>query len=251
MTMLQEQLSMSFNLVFIAFAAMAFYLLLERDRVPEEYRTTMRVSATYIAIAAVAYYYMKGIYADGLARGETSFPTEFRYIDWLLTTPLMLLKFPLMLGVGERGVKFMSRLVVLDLAMVIFGYGGEIATGNAAHWGLFIAGCAAWVGIAVQLFLALIQLPEHITEATSKGVRVMGVFVVAGWAIYPLGFFAPLLGLPVEARELTYNVADFVNKLGLCLVVYIAAKRSALEIDEVAEEEIDVEDADMPIARAA
>ncbi|MBC7794351.1 MAG: biphenyl 2,3-dioxygenase, partial [Clostridia bacterium] len=62
---------MSFTFVFIAFAAMAFYLLLERDRVAEDYRTAIRVSITYLAIAAVNYFYMWSIYAAGVAAGQT------------------------------------------------------------------------------------------------------------------------------------------------------------------------------------
>jgi sensory rhodopsin len=232
MHLLQEHVSMSFTLVFIAFAATAFYLYLERDRVPLQFRTASRVSVVYIAIAAVNYYYMKNIYEAGVASGTSQFPTQFRYIDWILTTPLMLVKFPLLLGVGEKGIRFMTRLVLLDLAMIIFGYVGEISGSPALHWGSFVAGCVAWVLIALQLFMALVDLPDNITDATKRGVRTMGVLVVGGWAIYPLGFFAPLLGLVPDVRELIYNVADLVNKVGLCLLVYATAKRSQMELEQ-------------------
>lgn len=233
LTTLQAQVSMSFALVFIAFAATAFFLYLERDRVPEEFRTALRVSSVYLAIGAVNYFYMKGIYETGLAKGETAFPTSFRYIDWILTTPLMLLKFPLLLGVGEKGLRFMSRLIFLDLAMIIFGYVGELSVDSVPlHWGFFVAGCMAWVGIAVQLFLALVELPDRLGDAVKRGVRYMGLFVVAGWAIYPLGFFAPLLGFAPDVRELVYNLADIVNKVGLCLLVYATAKRTLVEREQ-------------------
>lgn len=231
---LREHVAMSFTLTFIAFAATAFYLLLERDRVPASFRTALRVSATYISIAAVNYLYMKQIYDAGVEQGQSLFPTSFRYIDWILTTPLMLLKFPLLLGVGERGRSFMTRLVVLDLVMIVCGYVGEVVPEPASvHWGFFLVGCVAWVAIAVQLFTALLELPEHITESVRRGVRTMGIFVVGGWAIYPLGYFAPLLGLPADVRELVYNVADLVNKVGLCMLVYATAKRAAAETGEL------------------
>jgi sensory rhodopsin len=217
MNLLREHVQISFTLTFIAFCATAFYLYLEKDRVPPQFKTASRVSIVYMTIAAVNYYYMKNIYEAGLLAGASQFPTQFRYIDWILTTPLMLVKFPLLLGVGEKGIRFMTRLVVLDLAMIIFGYVGEITSSQAVHWGAFMAGCVAWVLIAVQLFLALVDLPENITEATKRGVRLMGVLVVAGWAIYPLGFFAPLLGAAPDVRE--------------CLLVYATAKRSQVEMD--------------------
>jgi bacteriorhodopsin len=62
-----------------------------------------------------------------------------------------------------------------------------------------------------------------------QGVRRMGFFMFFGWVIYPAGYFAPQMGLPLEVRELIYNVADLVNKVGLCLLVYITAKDAEVE----------------------
>jgi bacteriorhodopsin len=231
-TSLSTLLQSSFTLVFIAFLAGAFFFFLEKDRVPEDFKLPLRVSVVYLGIAAINYFYMQEFYAG--AGGEDGFPTHFRYIDWILTTPLMLLKFPLLLGVGDKGKSFMVRLVALDLVMIITGYVGELHPGDPLlHYGLFLAGCAAWVAIVVMLFSALASLPDRLEDSLRKGVRTMGMFVVAGWAIYPLGYFAPLLQLPPEARELIYNVADLVNKIGLCLLVYVTAKRTGFErVDE-------------------
>jgi bacteriorhodopsin len=219
-------------LVFIAFAACALFLALERDRVPDRFRTTLRVSVVYLAIAAINYFYMKDVYASGVATGAVRFPTEYRYIDWILTTPLMLLKFPLLLGVGRKGMSFMVRLVVLDLVMIVTGWIGDMSTGVGAHYGFFLIGCLAWLFILVSLFMALGTLPERIGAATRAGVRAMGLFVLIGWAIYPLGYFSPILGVPDDVRELAYNIADLVNKVGLCLLVYVTAKRAAAEDED-------------------
>jgi sensory rhodopsin len=234
MLVLRQLLDMSFTLTFIAFFACAFYLYLERDRVPEDFRVVLRVSCVYLTIAAINYYYMRVIYHEGMAHGESTFPTSFRYVDWILTTPLMLIKFPLMLGIGERGKPFMIRLVVLDLVMVLTGYVAELAKSQAVHFGFFLIGCVAWFGILASLFSALTTLPERIGPAVRTGVRSMSLFVVIGWAIYPVGFFLPMLGLPDDVRELAYNVADLFNKVGLCLVVYFAAKSTGAERDELA-----------------
>ena len=94
----------TFFMVFMAMAAAALFIFLERGSVPERFRSVMAVSVVILAIAATNYFYMFNVYRDGLARGDGHFPTAFRYIDWLLTTPLLLLEFPLLLGVGARGV---------------------------------------------------------------------------------------------------------------------------------------------------
>ncbi|MEM9193987.1 MAG: bacteriorhodopsin [Myxococcota bacterium] len=229
---LQYILDGSFFLVFVAFAAGAFFFFLERDRVPEDYRLAVRVSTIYLTIAAVNYYYMM----DSYAAGDGYFPTSFRYIDWILTTPLMLIKFPLLLGIGPKGVKFMTRLVVLDLIMIGTGFVGEIVPGVAAvHYGMFLLGCIAWLLIVVSMVQALGELPDRLGPAARKAVRTMSMFIVIGWAIYPLGYLAPLMEVPFEVRELIYNVGDLGNKVGLCLVVYFAAKRTMVERAEEAD----------------
>jgi bacteriorhodopsin len=203
---------------------------MERNNVSKRFRTVLAVAATYITIAAMNYYFMRDVYLAGFAAGQTTFPTHFRYIDWILTTPLMLLKFPLMLGLGEKGKKFMIRLVLLDLFMIGTGYVGELFPANPLiHNGMFLLSCGAWVTILWLMFNALSTLPDHITESVRQGVRTMGLFMFLGWAVYPAGYLAPLLGVPADVRELVYNVADLLNKVGLCVIVYLTAKRADAE----------------------
>jgi bacteriorhodopsin len=236
--MLQIIIENSFNLVFIAFVATALFLFAERDNVPYQFRTVMSVSFAYISIAALNYYFMREIYADSLADGAGKFPTHFRYIDWLLTTPLMLLKFPLMLGLGEKGRTFMIRLVCLDLVMIITGYIGELNPESALiHNGLFMIGCGAWLLILWLMFNALSTLPDYVPQSVRDGVKAMGFFMFVGWAIYPAGYMAPLLGVPPDVRELVYNIADVLNKVGLCLLVYITAKRAGAEMAQAEAEQ--------------
>lgn len=241
---IRQLLEMSFTLTFIAFIACCFFLYLERDRVPEDFRLVIRVSTVYLAIAAVNYYYMRQVYAEGVAHGSSVFPTSFRYVDWILTTPLMLLKFPLLLGIGQKGRAFMIRLVGLDLAMIVTGYVGEVTSGQAMHFGFFLLGCIAWFGILASLFSALTTIPDRVGPSVRTGVRYMSLFVVIGWAVYPVGFFMPILGLPNDVRELVYNVADLVNKVGLCLVVYFSAKGAARELQEAQEEAYEEEESE-------
>ncbi len=83
--------TMTFFLFFIGYISMgaAFvFFMSERGNVAPQYRTTMTISALIVGIAAFHYYYMRGVYAD---YGEVSI--EYRYMDWIITVPLMALKF--------------------------------------------------------------------------------------------------------------------------------------------------------------
>lgn len=225
----------TFFMVFMAMAAAALFITLERTNVPERFRPVMGVSVVILAIAATNYFYMFNVYREGLSRGDGHFPTVFRYIDWLLTTPLLLMEFPLLLGVGARGVAFMRRLILLDLVMIAAGYFGEVYPANPAlHWGLFLVGCIAWLAILVQMFTALQTLPPSAGPSLRGALRLLGMFFLVGWAIYPLGYFAPILELPLEVRELVYNLADVVNKVGPALVIYAAARGTLREEQESA-----------------
>ena len=213
----------TFNLSFMAMAAGAVFFIAMKNTVLPEHRPAMVVSGVILFIAALNYFYMKDIYADSVTTGLGAFPTSFRYIDWILTTPLMLAKFPLVLGLGKRGRIFMAKLIVIDICMILFGFFGEISIGNdSLHYGLFAGGFACWLIILFLLVRATSNLPDHFSPEVIKCVKLMVGFVLIGWTIYPLGYILPSFGLPLDVRELVYNVGDVVNKVGLALVVYAA-----------------------------
>ena len=105
------------------------------------------------------------------------------------------------------------------------------AIGSAAWWGFFLVACVAELLIVATLYFqmsdALLDAPQPI----SKAVRLMRTFILVGWAIYPIGFLMALAGDSGGGlRELFYNVADVINKVGFGLVAYNGIKAIA-EVD--------------------
>jgi sensory rhodopsin len=223
---LQQVVAFTFILAFFAMAAGSVFFLIERDRVAAEFRQSVVLAAVVCAIAALNYLYMKGIYLDGLAEGTKTFPTEFRYIDWLLTVPLMLVKFPSLLGLGARGRQVMTILVVMAAIMIVTGYIGETHPDNVTlHLGFWGAGCIAGAVIMAVLALAMRELPESMHPQTRQTILMMATLVLIGWLVYPIGYLAPTFGLEPDARELVYNISDVINKVGLGLIVYFGGRR--------------------------
>ena len=119
----------TFFLFFVGYISMgaAFvFFMSERSNVAPQYRTTMTISALIVGIAAFHYYYMRAVYTD---LGTVS--VEYRYMDWIITVPLMALKFPSLVGkdaitdskvagLGFTGICFLGALI-----MIGFGYAGE------------------------------------------------------------------------------------------------------------------------------
>jgi sensory rhodopsin len=223
---LPQLVAFTFILSFFAMAAAAAFFLIERDRVAVEFRQSVTLAAMVCGIAAINYLYMKDIYLDGAKQGADTFPTEFRYIDWLLTVPLMLVKFPSLLGLGARGRQVMGTLVSLAVFMIVTGYIGETHPDQTAwHLGFWGAGCVAGAIIMVVLGLAMRELPESMHKETRRTITMMSTLVLIGWLVYPVGYLAPSFGLDADVRELVYNVADVVNKVGLGMVVYFGGRR--------------------------
>ena len=152
------------------------------------------------------------------------FPTVYRYIDWFITVPLMLVKFPVLLGLGARGTAFMIRLVAVSLVMLVTAFIGEITIGNGAmHYGFYGVSVVAWLFIVYSLGSALSDLPDHVTEEKRVAIRRMFFFILIGWIIYPVGYLMPTFGVAPDYRELLYNVGDVINKVGLGLVIVAGA----------------------------
>jgi bacteriorhodopsin len=215
-----------FWLACVCMGAATVFFFLERSNVPVKYRTTLTVSGLITGIACFHYFRMAGIYEGG------GFPTEYRYIDWIITTPLMLIKFPLLLGLGAKGKKLFTQLVVLDVFMIVTAYIAEVsAVGSGTWWGFFLVACIAELLIVATLYFqmsdAILDAPHQI----AKAVRIMRGFILVGWAIYPVGFLMALTGDSGGAlRELFYNVADVINKVGFGLVAYYGISAIA-EVD--------------------
>ncbi len=247
---LQQLVSFTFLLTFFGMAAAALFFLVERDQVSAEFRVPVALAGLVCAIAAGNYFYMREIYVTGALEGGGLFPTEFRYIDWFLTVPLMLAQFPLHLGMGRRGRMFMVWLITFSLLMLTAGYLGEInADDTTLHLGLWVLGCAFALAIVGPLLIALRALPERTPPQTVRTVRAMVILVVLGWTIYPLGYLQPALGFSPDFRELLYNVADFINKVGLGIVIFIGGRatirRRRQELTDDALDRIDLDRLDV------
>ena len=229
----------TFFLFFVGYISMgaAFvFFMAERNNVAPEYRTTMTISALIVGIAAFHYYYMRGVYVE---LGDVSI--EYRYMDWIITVPLMALKFPSLvgkdaitdakfLGMGFTGVCFTGALV-----MIGFGYLGEAGVMNGLA-GLVLGG-VGWAMIIVATGTPWSSGKgvdnSKIPEELLWSANALRWFIVVGWIIYPLGYlFSPQAELidagttGEEVMAVLYNIADMINKIGFGIVAWMGAKKA-------------------------
>ena len=212
----------------MAMMAAAAFFFMEMRNMEEKWRTSILVSGLITFIAAVHYYYMR----DYFTATSTS-PTFFRYVDWMLTVPLMCVEFYLITKKAGAKTSLLWKLIFASVVMLVTGYFGEaVDRNNSVMWGVLSG--AAYFYIAYLVWMGEVaQLAESAGPAVAKATRILAWFVLVGWAIYPLGYIigtpGGLFGAfgsadPNPWMDVVYNIGDAVNKIGFGLVIYALAK---------------------------
>ena len=205
-------------------AATAFFFM-ETGNVASGWRTSVIVAGLITGIAFIHYMYMREVW---VSTGDS--PTVYRYIDWLITVPLQMVEFYLILAaVGKANSGMFWRLLIGSLVMLVGGYLGEDGYINSTLG--FIIGMAGWVYILYEVFSG--EAGKAASKSGNKALvtafGAMRMIVTVGWAIYPLGYVFGYLtgGVDADSLNVVYNLADFINKIAFGLVIWAAATTSA------------------------
>ena len=220
-----DYVGISFWLVSAAMLAATAFFFLERSSVNGKWKTSLTVAGLVTGIAFWHYLYMRGMWME-----TGTSPTVYRYVDWLLTVPLQVVEFYLILAAvtAVRGGVFF-KLLISSLVMLIAGYLGE--AGLAPVLPAFVIGCAAWLYIIYEIFAGETSKINAASGnlASQTAFSAMKWILTVGWLIYPVGYYLGYLGGGVDANSLNlvYNLADFVNKILFGLVIFVAASRDS------------------------
>ena len=224
---LADPVNFTFFLGAMAMTAAAAFFFLSIPLVDGKWKNSILVSGLICGIAAVHYYYMKDA---ALSDGVT---TEIRYIDWILTVPLMCVEFYLILKAAGATTKHLSTLIWASLIMLVTGYFGETELWglSPALWGLFSGAAYFYIALLISPFGELGKLAKSAGGSVAKAHKGLMLFVLIGWAIYPIGYmigtgdgqwysFFQFISIDMDV---VYNIGDAINKIGFGLVVYAAA----------------------------
>ena len=233
-----SQYQFVYNSLSFAIASMggAFvFFVLSRPDVNEKYRQAVTMSALVCFIAG--YHYLrifeswKGAFAlQGGMYAPTGEPFNdaYRYIDWLLTVPLLLAEYVALLAISREKAEGMTfRLIIAAVLMIATGYVGEVSVdGTRAVWGAVST---------VPFVYILWVLGGEIGEAMAKEsayVRVLmrntRLLLLATWGFYPITYLLPMLGVAVGSAvvgvQVGYSIADVLAKAGYGIMIYWIAK---------------------------
>merc|ERR1712107_283482 len=189
--------AVSFWIISIAMIAATVFFYAEAATVSSHWKTSLHVGGLVTLVAGVHY----------------------RYIDWSITVPLQMIEFNLILQASKApiGPGGFWRLLVGTVAMLAFGYAGE--TKSVDPWLGFALGLAGWAFILFEIFAgesAQASGATNVSEAVKQSFNNMRIIVSLGWAIYPAVYFLGQVNKSASAAQalnVTYNIADFVNKI--------------------------------------
>ena len=221
------QFSFYFGTASMLCASVFFFF--ERGEVAAKWRTSVTVAGLVTFIAFFHYMTMRdsSVWAASAADGYSQL-TSLRYVDWLVTVPLQIVEFYLILKVvGKVTSSLFWQLLAGSAVMLIGGLIGELE--SSLNLVGFIIGMVGWLYVVYLIFAG----GAAKASADSKNASVQTAFnslkliVLIGWAIYPIGYVIGNFDLVtdgIQIMNIVYNFADLINKAAFGLVIWAAAK---------------------------
>jgi bacteriorhodopsin len=232
----------AFSFTFAAMAAATVFLWLGRSQVSAKYKTALTISGLVTAIAAYHYYRIFESWGDAYAVKDgivavtgVAFNDAYRYVDWLLTVPLLLIELVLVMGLSRAETASKSwKLGLAAALMIVLGYPGEIADDNTtrAIWGT--VSTIPFLYIVWELFSGLGKSIDSQPEGVRDLIKTARLLTFASWGFYPIVYMAPFAGVTGAQSEtiiqIGYTIADLLAKAGVGVLIYmIATRKSELE----------------------
>ena len=216
----------SFWIISMGMLAATAFLFLEKGSVAINRRPSVTVAGLVTGIAFINYMYMRGVWVKTYQTGDTL--TVYRYLDWIITMPLQMVEFYLILAaVRKVSLNIFWRILAGSLVMVVSGFLGELDYINSLLG--FVIAVAGWIYVLYEIYSG--EAGKMVAKSGNKSLvtaySAMRIIVTIGWAIYPLGYvFGYLTGsgsLDGNSLNVIYNLADFINKIAFGLIIYACA----------------------------
>lgn len=234
----------AFSFTIAAMGAATLFLWLGRSQVTSYYKTALTISGL---VTAIAFYHYVRIFdsweaAYTLGNGVVTpsgkpFNDAYRYVDWLLTVPLLLVELILVMKLSEQETWTKSiRLGGLAALMVALGYPGEIATDAGIKWMWWALAMFPFAVIVYELYSGLnVAIGSQPSNVRSYIVAARNLTVFS-WCFYPVVFVLPMIGISGAASsvgvQVGYTIADVLAKAVFGVLIYmIAVRKSEYEVE--------------------
>ncbi|MGB3589689.1 MAG: bacteriorhodopsin [Tunicatimonas sp.] len=234
-------------------AALVFFLIVSRFVSPR-YRIATALSCVVMVSAGLILFSQAQLWTEAFAYNastelyelqQLTFSNGFRYVNWMVTIPCLLVQLLIVLGIGRQQIfKDAAKLILAAWGMIITGYIGQLYEVSDISQ-LMIWGAISTVFFVVLLYIVGMRvgkLRHSMPAPTNNTIMTVFVVILFAWTLYPIAYLIPYLATGAEGvvtRQLLFTVADVTSKViyGI-MITYIAVHRSASEGYEPAMEVI-------------
>merc|ERR1719150_3708700 len=217
--------------------ATTVYLWFRSFAVKAQYQSAVLISGLVTFIAAYHYIRIFNSWVDAYAYSPGSdaptltgvpFNDAYRYMDWLLTVPLLLIEILLVMKLSEEESSSKAWALGLSSAlMIVSGYYGElVVTGDLTpRWACWFLSMAFFLYIVYELLVGLSAATNMEADPVIAGkIKTAQIMTVISWCTYPIVYLFPMLGInaaqAVISIQMGYCVSDVISKCGVGLVIY-------------------------------
>ena len=232
-----------FSFGLISMLACTIYTLVSQHRVLPKYRNALVMSSMVTFIAG--YHYLRifdsfkhaseggKVLIDG---SQNAFNEAYRYVDWLLTVPLLLVEVIAVLALTrEVSRSLIMRLVPASAAMIALGYPGEIATGADAQNTQVLYGVLSTIPFLYILYVLFVELSKSLDRQPAGVAETVGrlrLLLIATWGVYPIAYIFNIVGDASASSFVTvqvgYTLADILAKCVFGLTILKIARMKSM-----------------------
>ena len=236
----------AFSFGIATFAAATLFFWFGRSQVSHHYKTAITITGLVTFIALYHYWRIFDSWgqtyqvANGVVTASgVEFNRAYRYVDWLLTVPLLLIELILVMRLSRA--ETVSKSIKLGGAaalMILLGYPGEVSVGIDSTRLVYGAlSMVPFLYIVYSLYSSLGEAIDRQPESVRGLIRLARNLTVMAWFFYPVVYFLPFVitmngGTAIAVIEVGYTIADITAKAVFGLVIYsIAVRKSEAEAE--------------------
>jgi bacteriorhodopsin len=240
------QYDLIYNIFSFAIAAMGastVFFFFHFSLVGPKYRTAVVITGIVTLIAFYHYMRIFNSFTDAyknvggvITATGVPFNDAYRYVDWLLTVPLLLMELILVMDLSPAETQAQcAKLGSAAALMIVLGYPGEITDAASTRWTFWTLAMIPFLFIIYTLFVGLSDAVKNQGPAESL-VNAARWITVLSWCTYPIVYIFPMLGLSGASAhagvQIGYSVADVIAKPGIGLIVWRIASLKSKEVSK-------------------
>jgi bacteriorhodopsin len=225
-----------FSFALISMLACTVYTLVSQSRVLPKYRNALVMSSMVTFIAAYHYWRIFNSFSESsegmvvnVSGEQGAFNEAYRYVDWLLTVPLLLVEVIAVLALAAAVAKsLMMRLVPAAAAMIALGYPGEISSDQNTQVLYGVLSTIPFIYILYVLFVELGKSLDRQPAGVAETVGRLRLLLIATWGVYPIAYIFNIVGdasaSSFVAVQVGYSIADVLAKCVFGLTILKIAR---------------------------